>query len=324
MNAFNKLRVIFMGTPEFAAFILNDLINQGVQIIGVVTAPDRPAGRGQQNKSSEVKQVAQRENIPIMQPIDLKEEEFIRILKAWNADVFVVVAFRMLPKVVWSIPPKGTFNLHASLLPDFRGAAPIHRAIMAGCSETGLTTFFIDEQIDTGAIIEQVRMEIGEDENVGHLHDRMKIRGAELVASTLEALAKGEVTTVSQNHLLKGEERNAPKLYKEDCRIQWSEPVNAVHNFIRGLSPFPTAWTRFQWSDRNAPVSFKIFSGKKTQLPVEDKRKIKQLGHSLYVPCEDYYYEVLELQPEGKRRMHTKEFLAGNTLNACFLTNEKA
>jgi methionyl-tRNA formyltransferase len=225
----------------------------------------------------------------------------------------------MLPKVVWAIPSKGTFNLHASLLPDFRGAAPIHRAIMAGCEETGLTTFFIDDHMDTGVIIEQVRMEIGPDENVGQLHDRMKIEGASLIRSTLEKIAEGKVKTKEQHTLLKGMERLAPKLFKENCRIDWEKGVAEVHNFVRGLSPFPGAWTNLEFRDKKVNMGFKILSGKKTNLPVEQPGKLTIREKSILVPCSDFYFEVTELQPEGKRRMLSKEFLAGNALEACYL-----
>jgi methionyl-tRNA formyltransferase len=319
----NTLRVVFMGTPEFAAYILDDLIANNVNVVGVVTAPDRPAGRGQLTKSSEVKEVALKKNIPLVQPADLKEVSFLETLTRWNADVFAVVAFRMLPKAVWSIPSGGTFNLHASLLPDFRGAAPIHRAIMAGCKETGLTTFFIDEKMDTGAIIEQVRMEIGPDENVGHLHDRMKVLGAMLIRSTLEKIAEGKVNPIEQEPLIKGMERLAPKLFKENCRIDWEQSVQEVHNFVRGLSPFPAAWTILEFKDKDVRISFKLLAGKKTNLPIEEPGKIKKMDYSMLVPCSDFYFEVTELQPEGKRRMLSKEFLAGNALDACFLSDKK-
>jgi methionyl-tRNA formyltransferase len=315
----SALRVVFMGTPEFAAFILSELITNNINVVGVVTAPDRPAGRGQKNKSSEVKEAALKNHIPLLQPVDLKEVTFLDALTKWNADVFVVVAFRMLPKVVWAIPSKGTFNLHASLLPDFRGAAPIHRAIMAGCEETGLTTFFIDDHMDTGVIIEQVRMEIGPDENVGQLHDRMKIEGASLIRSTLEKIAEGKVKTKEQHTLLKGMERLAPKLFKENCRIDWEKGVAEVHNFVRGLSPFPGAWTNLEFRDKKVNMGFKILSGKKTNLPVEQPGKLTIREKSILVPCSDFYFEVTELQPEGKRRMLSKEFLAGNALEACYL-----
>src|SRR5690554_2053733 len=228
-----------MGTPEFAVTILEQLIEEGYNIKAVVTAPDRPAGRGQKLKESAVKECATANGLHVLQPSNLKDGEFVSDLKALDADLFIVVAFRMLPKVIWELPRLGTFNLHGSLLPQYRGAAPINWAIINGEKETGVTTFFIDEKIDTGQIIKHERMSIGDNETAGELHDRMMVLGAQTVVDTVELIRKGEAQPKPQPE---GDLKEAPKIHKQDCLIDFHLPINEIHNFILGMSPYPTAW----------------------------------------------------------------------------------
>ncbi len=304
------MRVVFMGTPEFAATSLHEInTNSHHEIVGVVTVPDKPSGRGQKMNISDVKKYAVENNLPFAQPEKLRDEHFIETLKSWNADVFVVVAFRMLPQTVWSIPQKGTFNLHGSLLPQYRGAAPINWAVMNGDTETGVTTFLIDEKIDTGNILISDKVEIGENDNVGTIHDQLMEIGAKLVVKTLDGLENDTLKPHPQDetNVLK----HAPKIFKEDCKIEWNESVQTIHNKIRGLSPYPCAWTTYG-NDENYK-SLKIYAGLKSEIELEAKEyQLVLQKNNVYVKIPQGVFEILELQPEGKRRMSAKDFVNGH------------
>lgn len=305
------MKIVFMGTPDFAVGILEKLVQKECDIVGVITAPDKPAGRGQQLSESAVKKYAVSEKLTILQPTNLKDEVFISELRNLEADLFVVVAFRMLPEVVWNMPPKGTINLHASLLPNYRGAAPINWAIINGEKKTGVTTFFIEQEIDTGLVIERSEIEIGENETAGELHDRLLEVGKELVFQSIQKIEKGTVQRIPQVDLLETEEmKPAPKIFKSMCEIDWTKDVKTVHNLCRGMSPYPTAWTKIKNQETGEIKSLKVFRTEKTDLPVEINQ-MKTSKSELLLPCSDFYLKVLEIQPEGKRRMSIKEFLAG-------------
>ena len=242
-----NLRIVFLGTPDFAVESLRRIIGEGYNVVGVVTMPDKQAGRGHKMIQSPVKQFAVEHGLFLMQPPNLKDPAFIEQLQSLHADLFVVIAFRMLPEAVWSMPPLGTFNLHGSLLPRYRGAAPINRAIMNGDSETGVTTFFLKHEIDTGDIIDRRAISVGPDENAGSVHDRLMELGAELTLDTLAHILQGALRPMPQDQLPDASETsNAPKIFKEDCRIDWNRPARSVHNHIRGLSPYPGAWTTIE------------------------------------------------------------------------------
>jgi methionyl-tRNA formyltransferase len=307
----DTFKIVFMGTPDFAVHILDGLFTEEFSIVGVVTAPDKPAGRGQQIQQSAVKKYAVENDLHILQPTNLKSPEFIEELEALQADLFVVVAFRMLPEVVWSMPPKGTINLHASLLPNYRGAAPINRAIMNGEKETGVTTFFIEKEIDTGKVIEREAIPIGENETAGELHDRLMELGRTLTINTVHKIKNGHAEAIDQLSIQEGDLKNAPKIFRDDCRINWHTSVDGVHNFIRGLSPYPAAHTILT-NEKGETKSFKLFKGIRTSTRVDLQSSLKNDPNGILFPCSDYYYCVTELQPEGKRKMNFKEFLAGN------------
>jgi methionyl-tRNA formyltransferase len=304
-------KIVFMGTPDFAVTILAKLVAESCSIVCVITAPDKPAGRGQHIQKSAVKQYAESHQLTLLQPSNLKDENFITELKAFNADLFVVVAFRMLPEVVWSMPPKGTINLHASLLPNYRGAAPINWAIINGEKETGVTTFFIQKEIDTGNVIERSALAINENETVGELHDRLMKLGADVSYSTIVKIANNTATAIDQLQLTHDGIKNAPKIFKEDCLINWKQPMDVIHDFIRGLSPYPAAWCKLQHKTKDELKTFKLFRSEKTTLPVNGET-IKRDETGLLFPCKDFYIRITELQMEGKRKMNFKEFLAGN------------
>ena len=310
-----NFRIVFMGTPEFAVTILNEIVVNHFNVVGVITAPDKPAGRGQKISESDVKKYAVEKELNILQPINLKDENFVQELKDLNADLFVVVAFRMLPEIVWGMPPKGTINLHASILPNYRGAAPINWAVINGEKQTGVTTFFIEKEIDTGKIIERSFVEIGENETVGKLHDRLMFLGAKVSCETIDKIRLGDVAGIPQLELTEGELKIAPKIFKPMCQIDWSKSVDEVHNFCRGLSPYPTAWTIFKNESKNEEKSFKIFKTEKTDLEVDNSRKLKVVKDGILIPCIDNYLKVIELQPEGKRRMNFKDLIAGNPVD---------
>ncbi|MBP9151318.1 MAG: methionyl-tRNA formyltransferase, partial [Flavobacteriales bacterium] len=256
----SKERIVFMGTPDFAVATLKALLDAGANVVGVITAPDKPAGRGMKLQPSAVKQFAVENDLNVLQPTNLKSEEFLSELSALKATLQVVVAFRMLPEVVWNMPEKGTFNLHASLLPQYRGAAPINWAVMNGETESGVTTFFLQHQIDTGNIIFQEKVAIGESETAGELHDKLMNVGAGLVVKTLEAIENGNAPSIPQNTIV-GELQEAPKIFKETCKIDWNKSANAVFNHVRGLSPYPTAFTTLVSSDEE--IGLKVFRVRK-------------------------------------------------------------
>ncbi|MDB5284592.1 MAG: methionyl-tRNA formyltransferase [Bacteroidota bacterium] len=297
-----------MGTPEFAVPMLATLLNSEHEVVGVITAPDKPAGRSMSVPTeSDVKKYAKDKNLRILQPEKLKNEGFLAELKSLNADLFVVVAFRMLPEVVWTMPPLGTINLHASLLPQFRGAAPINWAIIEGEKETGVTTFFIQHEIDTGKIIFQEKIPIREDENVEELYDELMVLGAKVLRKTVDAIADNNYPQIPQDHIT--EIKHAPKIFKETCKIDWSKNAEQVHNFIRGLSPYPAAFT--QLNDK----VFKIYKASKAESNKVSANpgKVETDGKTyLHFYCGSGYINVLECQLEGKKKMSVEEFLRGN------------
>ncbi len=303
-----KLRIVFMGTPEFAVGILDAILKKNYEVVGVITAADKPAGRGQKIKYSAVKEYALEHNLRLLQPINLKEETFITELKSLNANLQVVVAFRMLPEVVWKMPKLGTFNLHASLLPNYRGAAPINWAIINGETKTGVTTFFIDDKIDTGAMILNMEIEISPNENAGELHDRLMLFGSEAVVETLSLIEKGNVyTTIQQDSL---EIKTAHKLNKQNCKIDWSKSATEIHNLIRGLSPYPTAWSIFK--DNVQEWNVKIYEA--TVIIESHDFKIGKIITSkkeIKVAVKDGFIQILSIQFPGKKKMHVNELLNG-------------
>ncbi|MCF6172016.1 MAG: methionyl-tRNA formyltransferase [Bacteroidales bacterium] len=312
-----EIRIVFMGTPEFAVPSLAAILEAGYKLVGVITAPDKPAGRGKKLNVSAVKRFSLRQGLNVLQPVKLKDENFINELRELKADLQVVVAFRMLPEKVWAMPPLGTFNLHASLLPQYRGAAPINHAIINGEKSTGLTTFFLDALIDTGTIIQQQKIQIGEDENAGSLHDRMMIAGAGLVVETIELIRKGQLNPVRQSDLLAAREllHPAPKIFKADCQINWEKPLGDIHNFVRGLSPYPAAFTTFV-SPTGEELPVKIFKTVKKEVVhgVQARRLITDGKQELKVAVQGGYLYIIELQRPGKKRMPTSDFLRGNNL----------
>ena len=301
------LRIIYMGTPEFAVPSLQALVEGGYNVVAVVTMPDKPAGRGHQVQYSDVKKYALSVGLPLLQPEKLKDEAFLEELRSYKADLQIVVAFRMLPEVVWSMPRLGTFNLHAALLPQYRGAAPINWAVINGDKETGATTFMLKHEIDTGNMILQESMPIGEDENVGSVHDRLMAMGTGLVTRTVDMIidceTRGvELPTTPQPEI--GELRPAPKIFKEDCEIKFAEKTaTEVHNFVRGLSPYPCAWC-------NLTINGQTFENVKVYA-VEVLRDNVQSTKEIVVPCREEAVRILELQAPGKKRMDAKSFLNG-------------
>lgn len=303
-----------MGTPDFAVGILDKLVQEKCQVVGVITAPDKPAGRGQQLSESAVKKYALEKNLNILQPTSLKDEHFLLALKALEADLFVVVAFRMLPELVWNMPPKGTINLHASLLPQYRGAAPINWALINGEKETGVTTFFIEQEIDTGLVIERESCPIDENETAGELHDKLLDIGKNLVYSSVRKIETGVVERIPQSQLAEEKDlKAAPKIFKPMCQLDWTKSVQSVHNHCRGLSPYPTAWTIIQHKETGEKKSLKIFLTEKTE--IVSSNELRSEKSALLIPCKDFYLRVISLQPEGKRRMEAREFLAGHDVS---------
>jgi len=299
-----KLRIIYMGTPDFAVGGLRALVEAGFNIVAVITAPDKPSGRGLQLQQSPVKQFALAHDIPVLQPEKLKNLEFLETLRSYNADLQVVVAFRMLPEVVWNMPPLGTLNLHASLLPDYRGAAPINHAIIQGEKVTGVTTFFLKHEIDTGDIIFSEKVEIQPEDNAGSLHDKLMETGAQLIVKTVAAIQSGTVVTTPQSGT---SEKTAPKIFKENCLINWNQSTEQIHNFIRGLSPYPGAYTMLRGK------MLKIFESEKiiTQHHHATGEFITDNKSSIQFTTSDGFINVLSLQAEGKKRMTAEEFLRG-------------
>ncbi len=304
------LRIVYMGTPEFAVESLRALVEGGYNVVGVITMPDKPMGRhGSVLSPSAVKQYAVEKGLHLLQPANLKSPEFIEELRALQADLQIVVAFRMLPEIVWNMPRLGTFNLHASLLPHYRGAAPINWAVMNGDKETGITTFFLRHEIDTGDVIQQVRIQIGEEENVGSVHDRLMTLGGRLVTETVDNIHAGTICPIPQAQLANDGQplRPAPKIFKETCRIDWQQSLDAIHNHIRGLSPYPAAWTTLDG------VALKVYEAQK--LPTEHSHPTGTLltdGKSyLHVAVSGGYISLRSLQLAGKKRLPIADFLRG-------------
>ncbi|HAP70148.1 MAG TPA: methionyl-tRNA formyltransferase [Flavobacteriales bacterium] len=309
----SKERIVFMGTSDFAVATLKALLDADANVVGLITAPDRKAGRGMKLQPSAVKQFAVENELKVLQPTNLKSEEFLSELRKLKATLQVVVAFRMLPEVVWNMPEKGTFNLHASLLPQYRGAAPINWAVINGEKESGISTFFLQHQIDTGDIIFQEKVDIAENETAGELHDKLMNVGARLVVKTLQAIESGNAPSTPQNAIV-GELNEAPKIFKETCKIDWNKSANDVFNHIRGLSPYPTAFTTLVSDDEE--IGLKIFKASKSELSQEAKSgTIRVANQRMFVKCADGWLEVLELQMAGKKRMEAKAFLLGYSLD---------
>lgn len=307
----NSLRIVFMGTPHFSVGILQAIKTAGMNLVGIVTVADKPAGRGQLMHESPVKQFGIENQIPVLQPIKLKDPEFLKELEALQADVFVVVAFRMLPAEVWKMPAKGTFNLHASLLPDYRGAAPINWAIINGDKKTGVSTFFIDEAIDTGNVIGQTEMLISENESAGELHDRMIQVGGELVVETLQRIANNNVNPIPQTELGTSSMRPAPKLFKENTQIDWNAKPEAIHNLVRGLNPYPAAWTTWK-NSKGELKNVKIFKTLVSDQTGSGSLNLSSSKTQLFIDTNEKQLEILEFQVEGKKKMTAKEWLVGN------------
>ena len=308
-----------MGTPEFAEFTLRRLVEDGYNIIGVVTMPDKPMGRhGSVLQSSPVKKYAVEQGIPVLQPEKLKDPAFLEALAALKADLQIVVAFRMLPEVVWNMPRLGTFNLHGSLLPQYRGAAPINWAIINGDQETGVTTFFLKHEIDTGDIIHQERIPILPDDNAETMHDKLMALGADLTVRTLQDILAGKIKPIPQSDIPVSELRPAPKIFKETCRIDWNQPTIRVRDFIRGLSPYPAAWTVLHSPEGN-DQDFKIFAAEPVpNAPLQTPGTITCDGRkNLIVSTADGALRLLEVQLSGKKRMPTPAFLCGCTISGC-------
>ena len=310
-----NLRIIFMGTPDFAVGSLKALVDNGYHVVGVITSPDKPAGRGRKLAESAVKQFALENGLEVLQPEKLKDPGFINQLKALQADLQVVVAFRMLPEVVWDMPRLGTFNLHASLLPQYRGAAPLNWAIINGETETGVTTFLLDHQIDTGKILFSEKTPIGEDDSLGDIHDRLQEIGAKLVLKTVDALAEGTYLGQAQTELFQSEKelKHAPKIFKEDCRVDWGKNVTSIYNLVRGLSPYPAAWTTFMHKETGNENQVKIYLSAKekahhTKKPGEISTDKKTF---LKIAASDGWLHIKELQLQGKKRMAIEDFLRG-------------
>ncbi|SKB57118.1 methionyl-tRNA formyltransferase [Dyadobacter psychrophilus] len=297
-----------MGTPEFAVPSLKSLVESNSNVVAVITVPDKPAGRGQKQTASPVKLYAEAQGIPVLQPEKLKNPEFLETLRSYKADLQVVVAFRMLPEVVWNMPPKGTFNLHSSLLPQYRGAAPINWAVINGETETGVTTFFIEQDIDTGKIIYQDREPIHPEDDAGSLYERLMEKGARLVVKTVKAIEAGNYPQDPQNEPV--EIKSAPKIFRETCEIDWQKPAVEIHNFIRGLSPYPAAWTTING------LSCKIFRSKVVEFEEKDVPGEFRTDNKsyLYFRTGDGWLSIEALQLEGKKRMEIGDFLRGNRL----------
>lgn len=303
------LRIVFMGTPEFAVTILQGLLEEEYNIVGVITAPDRPSGRGQKVRESDVKAFAKTRNLTLLQPTNLKDQTFLKDLKTLQANLHIVVAFRMLPKAVWQMPAYGTFNLHASLLPQYRGAAPINWVIINGETETGVTTFFIDEKIDTGEIILQEKLLIDDTENAGHLHDRLMKAGKKLVIKTVKSIERDDVETYVQ--ATSKELKTAYKLHSENTRINWNAPLQEIYNHIRGLSPYPTAYTLLDNGGKEQRV--KVYSAftRKESTMLLPSGAVTQVDDHLAIATPEGYICITEIQLSGKKKMSIKDLING-------------
>lgn len=303
-------QIIFMGTPDFAVESLRQLLNAGIGVAAVVTSPDRPAGRGQKVQQSAVKKFAVEKELPILQPEKLKSEAFLEKLRSYNADLFVVVAFRMLPEVVWKMPPEGTINLHGSLLPNYRGAAPINWAVINGEKETGATTFFIEKEIDTGNIIDRVHIPIKENYTAGDVHDELMVKGATLLTQTVHAIFDGGVQAKPQHEFIGVSEfKHAPKIFKPDCKIDWNNTTTAIFNKIRGLSPYPTAWTEIEYNGKIK--SMKLFKTAPEQTGENNAGKISSMPEAIKFGTADGWIILKNIQLEGKKRMDIVDFRKG-------------
>mgnify|MGYP002521641562 FL=1 len=311
------LKIVFLGTPDFAVPSLDRIVSSGYNVVGVVTMPDKPAGRGHHMYMSPIKEYSLAHGLHLMQPEKLRNPDFINELQSLNADLFVVIAFRMLPQVVWQMPRLGTFNLHASLLPDYRGAAPINWAVINGDTRTGVTTFFLKHEIDTGDIIDQCAIDITDEDNVGTVHDRLMALGADLVEQTLAHIVTGDLKTTPQSDIATEKCRPAPKIFRETCHIDWTRPATEIHNLVRGLSPYPGAWTTLS-ADNMPPTDFKIFAtGVDPDTDVNaNPGTIVAEEDKLGVVCGDrHILHILSLQATGKRRMDTDAYLRGARLS---------
>ena len=310
-----SFRIIFMGTPDFAVESLKSLYEGNFNIAAVITAPDKPAGRGKKIQESQIKKYAKEKNLKILQPTNLKNELFLDQLKSLQADLQVVVAFRMLPEVVWSMPKIGTINLHASLLPNYRGAAPINHAIINGETITGVTTFFIEKEIDTGNIIFQEKVDILPDETAGKLHDKLMNIGGRLIVKTVETIINGDIRSISQNQLFEDitEIKAAHKIFKQDCEINWCQSTESIYNFIRGLSPYPAAWSKMVNINSKKQISLKIFKSEKTieKQTLAAGTIISDNKSFIKIATKDGLINITNLQLQGKKRMATKELLNG-------------
>lgn len=314
------LRIVYMGTPDFAVESLRCLVEGGYNVVGVITMPDKPAGRGHKLQFSPVKQYALEHSLPLLQPEKLKDEAFVEALREWKADLQIVVAFRMLPEVVWNMPRLGTFNLHASLLPQYRGAAPINWAVINGDTETGITTFFLRHEIDTGEVIQQVRIPIADTDDVGIVHDKLMMLGGKLVTETVDAILNDAVKPIPQEEMaVVGELRPAPKIFKDTCRIDWNQPVKRIYDFIRGLSPYPAAWSELVQPDGETVV-MKIFETEKMiQSHQLTPGTLLTDGKTyIHVAAADGIIGIRALQLPGKKRLKTDELLRGFRLTEEF------
>lgn len=304
------MRIIFMGTPDFAVASLKALIEAGEEVVAVVTGPDKPAGRGQKLHESAVKKFAVSQNIPVLQPVKLRDPEFLAELKSFNADLQVVVAFRMLPELVWNMPEKGTINVHASLLPNYRGAAPINHAIINGEKKSGVTTFLLQHEIDTGNILFSTEVEILDNDNAGDLHDKLMLAGAELLIRTVNAIKKNDIHPIPQDSIDTESLKHAPKIFKEDCLINWENDTVQIYNLIRGLSPYPTAFTH---------IDGKVLKIYESEIIIEKHdlkpgTYISDGKNELKSATKDGFLKLLEIQIEGKKRMSVSDFLRGYRL----------
>lgn len=316
-----ELNIIFMGTPEFAVGTLKALVEGGYNVVAVVTQPDKPVGRHQDTlQPSQVKQYALEHNLPVLQPVKMKDPAFIEELRSYNADLQVVVAFRMLPEIVWAMPRYGTFNVHAALLPQYRGAAPINWAVINGDTKTGVTTFFLDHDIDTGRIIEQRDFPIPDDADVEYVYDGLMNLGSEIAVSTINKIIAGDgkCESLPQDEFMRNaginseaDLRHAPKIFKETCEINWKQTAKQVYDFVRGLSPYPGTWTTLV-ADNEKPLTMKVFKTSKTEIPsTAPAGTISVEGNHLYIACADNLLEIIELQISGKKRMMARDFLNG-------------
>jgi len=313
------MKIVFMGTPEFAVESLKSIVENGFEVVGVVTMPDKNAGRGQKLTKSAVKIYAESQNLRILQPSNLKSEEFLAELKSLNADLQVVVAFRMLPEAVWNMPRLGTINLHASILPNYRGAAPINWAIINGEKVTGNSTFFLQHEIDTGNIIYNEEIEITETETAGTLHDKLMFAGAKLLAKTLKSIESGNYPQVPQSEIIKkiGEPKHAPKIFKDDCKINWQINIEKIYNFIRGLSPYPAAFSEFRNINTGEIIGFKVFEAEKQieSHALECGKLISDNKTYLKIAVNEGFIKIKQLQLAGKKSMKTEDFLRGNSIS---------